>query len=239
MARTGPTPAKAAFFAHLRDHWAPALRARGFKGSGQRFHRDAGEVVHAIGVQVNKYGGSCCVNLGAHPRALPLPSGAPPGEGQPVRAESCEFRWRLTPPGYTDFWWGYERGVAAHLPLGMPGGEGATAADRAEHLARTYWEEGEPAFESLRTTADVLALIRVEDIERGYPVSPRYLYTPARAALAVAHLHAHAGDPAAARRFAEAGLRHLGHARNLLAPLEALAAGSPPARPPNPAPPRA
>jgi hypothetical protein len=50
-----------------------------------------------------------------------------------------------------DYWWAYEQGVAAHLPLSMLQEENHGPRERARHLARTYEAIGEPAFPRLST----------------------------------------------------------------------------------------
>lgn len=63
---------KKEFFGLLKDRFARALWQAGFKGSGQTFRRVQGEVINAINIQVNKYGGSVAVNLGLHLTFLPV-----------------------------------------------------------------------------------------------------------------------------------------------------------------------
>jgi hypothetical protein len=89
------------FFEVLEREWGPLLARGGFGGGGTRFERRLGEVVQVIGVQEAKGGGSCCVNLAVHLVFLPLTTGRMI-EGEDVRAESCEFQWRLAPAGLTD-----------------------------------------------------------------------------------------------------------------------------------------
>ncbi|HSB65773.1 MAG TPA: DUF4304 domain-containing protein [Anaerolineales bacterium] len=200
----------------------PFLSRVGFEGDGERFQRTIGDVIHVIGLQKNKYGGSCCVNLGIHLSFLPLSAGNFPQPGVPVRAESCEFQWRLKPAGYTDYWWAYEPGVAGHLPLSILQEENRDLAERARHLATTYETTGEPAFQHLISLNQIAALIKLEDLDNEWPIVPEYAFTPGRAALTMARIHKHLGDYELARQFALAGLQRIGKAKALLEELEKL-----------------
>jgi hypothetical protein len=161
--------------------------------------------------------------MAVHPVTLPLTAGGVPAAGAVLRAESCEFRWRLAPEGFTDYWWAWEQGAAAHLPLSMLQEPNPGAVERALHLVRTWQESGQPAFVRLATVEQIAGLIRVDDLER-VPISAHYCYTPARAALTMARIHRHLGDAATARRFAQAGLERVGSGRAtaLRAGLEAM-----------------
>ena len=210
------------FLSLLRQEWMPILLSTGFKGNGQRFQRVIGDVFHVIGLQRNKYGGSCCVNLGIHLGFLPLPGGDFPQADIPVRVESCEFRWRLAPEGYTDYWWAYEQGVAAHLPLAMLQEENHGPEERALHLAKTYEAVGEPAFQRLASVNQIAELIKLEDLDRDSRIVPEYMFTPARAALTMARIHVHIGNVEISRRFAQAGLQRIGKAKALIEELKKL-----------------
>lgn len=213
---------KETFFACLRDEWTPLLRRLGFKGSGQRFQRDLDQVVHVIGVQVNKYGGSCCVNLGLHLRFLPFTNNQFLAPGEKIRAESCEFQWRLTPPGYTDYWWAFEQGVKAHLPLGLLDKASTGPVEAAHHLIHTFETYGEPRFQTVATVAQVSEVIQVEDIERSWPISPLYSFTPGRAGLTMARIYEYLGNWERASEFARAGLSRVGQAKAVRIALEEL-----------------
>jgi hypothetical protein len=213
------------FLTLLRQEWVPFLAGVGFEGDGERFQRTLGDVIHVIGLQKNKYGGSCCVNLGIHLSFLPLPGGSFPQPGVPVRAESCEFQWRLTPKGYTDYWWAYEQDVAAHLPLSMLQKENRGPLEQARHLAKTYETTGEPAFKRLSSVDQIAGLIKIEDLDRGWPIVPEYAFTTGRAALTMARIHKHLGNDDLSRRFAQAGLQHIGNAKGLVEELNRLSKG--------------
>lgn len=214
------TSSRDIFFATLKEEWNPLLSRAGFRGDGERFQRSIGDVIHAIALQENKYGGSCCVNLGVHLTFLPLTAGGFPQPGTYIRAEACEFQWRLTPPGFTDYWWAYEQGVAAHLPLPFLHEENRGPRERARHLARTYEAIGEPAFQRLSTADQIAHLIELADLSKEWRIVPEYAFTPGRAALTMARIHQHLGNNMLARRFAEAGLERVGKARAIREALE-------------------
>jgi hypothetical protein len=206
----------------LRQEWMPLLSRAGFKGKDFRFERRMGDVIHVIGLQKNKYGGSCCVNMGVHLAFLPLPGGDLPQSGILVRVESCEFQWRLAPMGYTDYWWAYEQGIAAHLPLSMLQEKNAGLLERARHLAITYESVGEPAFQRLANVEQIADLIKLEDLDNKARLVPEFAFTPARVGLSMARIHKHLGNHELARRFAQAGLERIGKAKGLLDELERL-----------------
>lgn len=200
--------AKEAFFNCLKSEFAPKLRALGFKGSGQNFRRIRDEVIQVLNIQVNKYGGSCCVNLGLHLTFLPIAGESPLTDPKKLRASSCEFRWRLAPPGATDYWWGYEEGVAAHFPFRMEGGKGQGPIEKARDLMKTYDAYGEPRFQSVMSAEAVARLFQPDDIGSGKPL-PLYSYTHARGALTMARINRYLGNVESARQFAEVGLENI------------------------------
>jgi len=213
--------AKETFFDCLKSEFSPRLRAVGFTGSGQNFHRTRDEVIQVINIQVNKYGGSCCVNLGLHMTFLAIAGENLLANPKKLKVTSCEFRWRLAPPGTTDYWWGYEEGVSAHLPYTMEGGRGTGPTDKARHLIAIYEAYGEPRFKSVMTVEAVAQLFQPEDIISKKQL-PLYSYPPARAALTMARIHRYLGKKELARQFAEVGLENIGKAKNLRAEFENL-----------------
>lgn len=206
--------AKDIFFNCLKSEFAPKLRAIGFSGSGQNFRRFRDEVIQVINIQVNKYGGSCCVNLGLHLTFLPIAGESPLTNPKKLRASSCEFRWRLAPPGATDYWWGYEESLAAHLPFGMEGGKGREPIEKARDLIKTYEAYGEPRFQSVMTVEDIAQLFQPDDIGSGKPL-PLYGYTHIRGALTMARIQRYLGNEKLTRQFAEVGLEKIGKAKVL------------------------
>jgi hypothetical protein len=207
---------KELFFNCLKTEFAPKLRSLGFTGSGQHFRRIRNEIIHTVNVQVNKYGGSCCVNLGLHLTFLPVAGGTQLADPKKLKATGCEFRWRLTPPDFTDYWWGYEENELAHLPFRMEGGKGHGPVEKAQHLIEIYETYGEPQFQAVMTIEAVADLFKPEDIETvGKRLSPLYGYTATRGALTMTRIHIYLGNVELARQFAEVGLRNIGKAKAL------------------------
>jgi hypothetical protein len=204
------TRAKEQFHEHLRQAFAPRLRALGFKGSGQNFLRVTGEVIHAITIQGNKYGGSCCVNLGIHTTFLPVNVAGAPPDLKRFREVDCEFRRRLAPANKIDHWWKYS------------GGWFGTPRKSADRLIALFEAEGEPWFQRFATVPALAQLFTPAAIaaERFLPGLPGMV--PARGALAMAQLHLHLGDREQARALVTAGLATLGEGHPLRASLEAL-----------------
>lgn len=214
--------AKETFFNCLKTEFAPKLRKLGFTGSGQNFRRIQNEVIHTLNIQINKYGGSCCVNLGLHLTFLPIAGGTQLVVPQKLQATSCEFRWRLTPPDFTDYWWAYEENEFAHLPFGMEGGKGHGPQEKARHLVTTYEMYGEPQFQALMTIEAVANLFPPEAIGSGERLSPLYAFTPTRGALTMARIHRYLGNKDLARQFARQGLQNSGKARALIPEFEEI-----------------
>jgi hypothetical protein len=213
--------AKEAFFDCLKTEFAPKIRSFGFKGSGLNFYRIRDEVIQVINIQVNKYRGSCCVNLGLHLAFLPIAGGNLLADPNKLRVTSCEFRWRLAPPGATDYWWEYEEGVAAHLPYAMEGGRGTGPIGKAHHLIATYETYGGPRLQSVTTIEAIAHLFRPDDIGSGKPL-PMYGYTHPRGALTMARIHKYLGNENLTKQFAKAGLENIGKAKALRMELENL-----------------
>ena len=135
------------FFDQLKERFIPLFRKSGFKGSGNHFRRITNEVIHALNIQGNKYGGSCCVNLGVHLSFLPM-FGVDPSnllDLKTVKVGHCEFSKRLAPSGHTDFWWGYSGNISGDT------------SNNIDHLVATYVAEGEPF---LNVTAQLKALLK-------------------------------------------------------------------------------
>lgn len=200
---------KEVFFQHLKDQFFPKLREHGFKGSGQNFRRLSGEVIHTINIQANKYGGSCCVNLGLHLSFLPynwseneLP------DAKKIKEIDCEFRGRLSEKGIGDQWWKYDGGLFG------------SAKSSSTQLMNTYWHVGEPLLQKYQKAEDFVTLYSLEQLkEKDYlPVFGGI--TRQRAALVMARILSHLDKKKEAREFARIGLDHLGRAISLKPQLE-------------------
>jgi len=93
----------------LRRRVAPVLRAQGYAGSGQDFHRTIDGNWAAINVQRDRYSTSAevpfTINLGTASVVVRKEDGHPPDE--PAREVECHWRFRVGEllPGRTDTWW--------------------------------------------------------------------------------------------------------------------------------------
>lgn len=201
---------KQVFFQILREEFAPALRQLGFLGSGSNFRRVRSEVIHVISIQGDKYGGQCSVNLGMHLSFLPVTWSNKLPEVKRMKEVDCEFRMRLTPDGFTDYWWEY-------------GGLFDSSTKNVRHLLDTYIRHGEPRFSYFSTVEAISAMFGVADILEKDLLRGFGEMTPSRAALAMARIHSHLGKKDMAREFAVAGLNRLGCALALRPALERLA----------------
>jgi len=157
--------------------------------------------------------------IGLHLTFLPVAGGTQLANPKKLRATSCDFRWRLAPPDVTDYWWGYDTGVSAHLPFGMEGGKGQGPVEKARRLIETYEAYGEPQFQSVLTVGAVAQLFQPDDIGLKEQL-PLYSFTHARGALAMARIHSYLEDRELARQFARAGLENIGKAKALRSEFE-------------------
>ena len=209
----GYMDAKSVFFDVLKSEFAPKLRGLGFLGTGNHFRRLNGEIINAINIQGNKYGGSCAVNLGLHLTFLPLTWCSALPDVRKIKEIDCEFRTRLSPDMKSDYWWEY-------------GGLRNSPTQSARHLIDTYLERGEPHFQQYDSVEKIAAMISVDEIKQG-----SYLYTfggitSVRAALAMARVHTHLGNTIESKQFAEAGLENIGNASLLRREFESILAGA-------------
>lgn len=204
---------KKAFYKLLREDFYHKLREYGFKGSGQHFRRVNGDVIHTINIQNNKYGGSCCLNLGLHLSFLPIawPKDQMPDLGK-IKEIDCAFRRRLAPEGKSDFWWKFK---GSDL-FGSP-------EKSVEHLVKTYFYVGELEFGKYDTTDKIASMIPLEQIESEEYISAFGGVVPVYGALVMAKINKHLGKIGLCRDYAKSGLKVLGRATALKPELELLA----------------
>lgn len=200
---------KKAFFEILKHELAPGLREIGFKGSGQNFRRTDDEVINVVNIQVNKYGGSCAVNLGLHLSFLPLSWNARLPDPRTIKEPDCEFRMRLAPRYRLDYWWKYD---------GLLG----TPEKKARHLIETYFKHGEPRFVEYNTVEQIAAMFTIDDFGNRDCLAVFGDVTLQRGALAMARIHNHLGNRSRAAEFATYGLEHVGKAVALRAQYEEI-----------------
>jgi hypothetical protein len=191
----------------IREILRPHLAADGFTGSGKHFRREVPGWIHAINIQVSKYGGEFCINLGIHPAAVPT-------DFQPdrkkIREVDCEFRTRLAESG-GDQWWSYENFQPS--------------MDAAVNLATgVYVRIGRPYLAQFSEPHCPLTALRPDDLSED-PSSKFGFPLGVRAALVLGRLHKSQGRTELAHEFAKWGLARLGRATGLRAPFEELLAG--------------
>src|SRR5690349_16195238 len=168
--------AKAVFFDVLKSEFAPKLRELGFTGSGQHFRRVRGEIINAINIQGNKYGGSCAVNLGLHLTFLPLNWRNVLPDPRKIKEIECEFRTRLSRDMKSGYWWKYGRALAS-------------STKSARDLIATYLESGEPHFRRYDSIEKIASMISMDDVNQDAYLNSFGGITSVRAALTMARIH--------------------------------------------------
>ncbi|MCA9402339.1 MAG: DUF4304 domain-containing protein [Candidatus Omnitrophica bacterium] len=204
-------PNKKEFQDVLKAEFAPRLREAGFAGSGNNFRRVNGEVIHALNIQANKYGGSYAVNLGLQLTFLPLTWSGQPPDSAKIYAYECAFTKRLATPGKTDYWWKYS-------------GLLVRPAKNARHLIDTYFRYGEPQFAACDTVTKILAKLSLRAIQEGAEPPLPGMATPLSTAVNAARVYLHSGDKAEARALAEYALAHHSQAPNIKPVIEEILA---------------
>lgn len=197
----------------MRDEFAPRLRDAGFKGSGLHFRRISGEIINAISLQGDKYGGRCAVNLGLHLSFLPMNWTHELPDPQKIKEVDCEFRTRLAPKRKHDYWWSY-------------GGLLNPPSKSARHLIDTYFEFGEPLFEAFSTVEDIANMFLPSQLNGKSFLKGFGGVTVPRIALTLAKVHAHMGNTPSSAEYARIGLQNLGKAVALKSELEELASAT-------------
>ena len=204
---------KKIFFAQLKEDFIPLIRNIGFKGSGQNFRRIKNEIIHTINIQGNKYGGSCCVNLGLHTTFLPLcwdPSKLP--DVKTIKEVDCEFSLRLAPSGKHDYWWKYSGN-------GLLGNTSKSII----HLISTFNEVGQSYFDHYSSIESIIQQLSIEDLSSSDYLNKLGGVIPIRGALTMARIYKYLGDKNKQREYALWGLKNLGNATALKDELEQLA----------------
>ena len=182
-------------------------------GSGQHFKRIKGEVVHAINIQNNKYGGSCCINLGLHFTFLPVCwDSSKILEPKKIREIDCEFRTRLAPKGKSDYWWKFD----GNGPFGK-------TSKSIKHLNETYSEVGNDFFQRFDSVESITSLLEISLIKQADYIDVAGGIIPVRGALTMARIYKHLGYRELQNRYAATGLQIIGNATALKAELESLA----------------
>lgn len=140
----------------IKDRFVPLLRNNGFKGSGLSFRKETNNhYVYALSIQINKYGGSFCVEMGVYIDFIPNSLGEIVQLSK-VKPYDCEFRKRLSPNGVESFWWNY--------------GGNTEYANEIDHLIKIFQENGLPYFKQFENFSEPLSSITIDDIEKNAPI---------------------------------------------------------------------
>jgi hypothetical protein len=199
------------FCGALKQTLVPILRAEGFQGSGSKFRRLKGEVIHVLNLQGSPKpweAGTFCVNLGVHLTFLPTMTGAL-ANPKKIAEIDCEFWTRLAPKGETDHWWSY-------------GSSDEETALAARDLVKTYQNEGTAYFEHYGSFPGPFAAITPEQLEGEEDSILPGWRSLVRSALALGRINVHLGRVDLAKSFAKLGLANLGPATSLKKPLQSI-----------------
>jgi len=204
---------KSIFYTQLKENFIPMLRDQGFIGSGQHFNRINGEIVHAINIQNNKNGESCCINLGLHFTFLPVCwDSTKILDLMRIKEVDCEFRTRLAPKGETDYWWKFNgNGLFGNTKKSV------------KHLNETYIEVGNDFFERFNSVESITTLLEVSLLKKSDFIDYAGGITPVRGALTMARIYKHQGNLELQNKYARTGLEIIGNAIALKTELEKLA----------------
>lgn len=156
----------------IKMHFAPLLRAEGFRGSGRTFRRTRGRQIHVLHIQGARYGGQFAINLGIQPATIPDAGGKAP-DHRKIGHAGCEFRRRLSEPD-ADQWWAYDD--AASLEAAM----------RA--ASRTYETCGRPLFDAMAAAPSPLDTISLAQLIDGPTRLQGFGNSEGRMALAFARM---------------------------------------------------
>ncbi len=152
----------------LRVHFAPTVRAAGFKGSGRNFWRTTDIFVLVVNVQGSMAGGRFAINLGIHP--LPLIKDDP----RKLKEYECEFRRRLSADG-EDKWWDYC-------------GDSASMVAAAVNAADMFVKHGRPSLERQVAPGAPLLVMSPDEFASYRERLSGFEASPARAARALAFI---------------------------------------------------
>jgi len=151
-----------------------------------------------INIQGDKYGGSCCVNLGIHPLCLPVDRAKSVADPKRLKEYECEFRCRLAPTGHFDKWWKYD-GIF-------------TSPERsADDLEAAFFKYGEAYFSRYSTVDAILDELSINKLEGRHSISSFGMsMVISRAALVAARIYACKGDDESKVMYAKYGLEYVG-----------------------------
>ena len=166
---------------------APALRALGFRGSGQNYRKSERDFVFVINFQGSSSGDTFFVNLGAQPVFIPNEGY---GELDKLKEDQCVLRRR----------------VGSEWPWEMPSREALDALVAAITTTQAAF------FGHVQTLRDAIATEPAEKLLREFSAGT----TEARAALHLARAAVALGHPDQARVLVERGLELVSDSASIL-----------------------
>lgn len=175
--------------AALRRHFAPALKADGWRASGRTYRKVVDDMLFVVGVQGSQFGGRFCVNLGAQPLAIPDATGRPV-DASKTKDSACEFRSRISADDI-DTWWDH-------------GGDADAMVRAAGDAADAFALHAGRFFDRFTGPAAWLRTLTPEELVRTGPALRRPLCTSEiRLGFVFAQLRLAEGRAEEARRFAD------------------------------------
>jgi hypothetical protein len=192
------------FLETLKLELLPYLRETGFSGRNWDLRRVRGHFVDCLNLQVMRDGASCCVNMGVHPKSIPVANDETLPDPATLDPSQCVVQARLARRGEgsrTSHWWSF-------------GDSNTDALASARDLVSTYRAQGEQFFgryTELPGPFSYLTLKVLDNTEAQMAwVSPGIFgLTAPGLALFLARLHESLGDRSRACEFAEWGLARL------------------------------
>jgi hypothetical protein len=195
---------------NLKSTLTPLLRGDGFRGRFPRFRRQRGELIHEVAVQGWRHGGQRTINLSF---GFAFLAGLKQSHG-----DGIEYSYRIGTADGNDRWWKYD----------------PTSASDAEAVTRdmlaVYQRESGPFFERFKEFPASFLHYEPDD----FVDAPLSFLPPrigvgrsiARDCWVFMHVWRHLGNLDVAKRYAMAGLVHVGRAASLGADFQDFLGGS-------------
>lgn len=180
----------------INMNFDPYIRQKGFQGSGLSFRKIINDhYIYTLKIQINKYGGSYCVDMGTYIDFIPNLIGdiVKPSKVTPY---DCEFRKRLSPSYGSDYWWDY-------------GNSEKECIDNINKMINTFENFGLEYFDQFNSFPNPISIINIQDIEYE-ALKLKELSAPldSRLALILARVHQYLGNSFEAINFCNWGLNN-------------------------------
>ncbi|OBZ12802.1 DUF4304 domain-containing protein [Bacillus sp. FJAT-26390] len=184
----------------LKETFEQELIKYGFNGTGGKYRtKPNNHFIYTVNIQADKYGGSCCVELGVYIDFIPNPSGVHVPLNK-VSSYDCDFRWRLSDLEDEDLWWSY-------------GETEIEALENIGHMTEIFVEYGLRYFEYFINFPESLTSTSIEDIEQSNKNVKRWgeLPTDIRLALVISRVHLYVNNSEQAIYFAIWAINQIGN----------------------------